>query len=186
MTPPTACRRDALGAIGYRKPAAVLLALRNHVVGRAAFDQAFREYARRWAFKHPTPADFFRRSRASTGEDLVVVLARLLLHERRARHRDRQRLDDLERWAEHRDDSASAAHVDPVPGGDAAQARRRLDAGSSSSPSRSGTWATATRRRSRCAHHSPACACGPTVPFPISTRPTIRGGVRRPKTRWDL
>ena len=70
MTPPDRVPPAALGAIGYRKPAAVLLALRNHVVGRAAFDQAFREYATSWAFKHPTPADFFRSIESSTGEDL--------------------------------------------------------------------------------------------------------------------
>jgi Peptidase family M1 domain len=70
MTPPDRVPPAALGAIAYRKPAAVLLALRNHVVGRAAFDQAFREYAASWAFKHPTPADFFRSIESSTGEDL--------------------------------------------------------------------------------------------------------------------
>ncbi len=70
MTPPDRVPPEALGAIGYRKPAAVLLALRNHVVGRAAFDQAFRDYAASWAFKHPTPADFFRSIESSTGEDL--------------------------------------------------------------------------------------------------------------------
>ena len=52
------------------KPAAVLLTLRNHVVGAEAFDAAFREYTRRWAFKHPTPADFFRTVENFTGEDL--------------------------------------------------------------------------------------------------------------------
>lgn len=71
MTPPDRIPPAALGAIAYRKPAAVLLALRNHVVGRAAFDQAFREYAASWAFKHPTPADFFRTVESSTGEDLA-------------------------------------------------------------------------------------------------------------------
>jgi hypothetical protein len=71
MTPPDRVPPAALGAIGYDKPAAVLLALRNHVVGRAAFDQAFREYAASWAFKHPTPADFFRSVESSTGEDLA-------------------------------------------------------------------------------------------------------------------
>ncbi|HMA03420.1 MAG: hypothetical protein ACM34L_02540, partial [Gemmatimonas sp.] len=70
MTPPDRVPPAALGAIAYRKPAAVLLALRNHVVGRAAFDQAFREYTASWAFKHPTPADFFRSIESSTGEDL--------------------------------------------------------------------------------------------------------------------
>jgi hypothetical protein len=61
----------AYGAIAYDKPAAVMLALRDHVVGRAAFDEAFREYARRWAFKHPTPADFYRTMENVTGRDLA-------------------------------------------------------------------------------------------------------------------
>jgi peptidase M1-like protein len=70
MTPPDRVPPEALGAIAYRKPGAVLLALRNHVVGRAEFDQAFRDYAAAWAFKHPTPADFFRSIESSTGKDL--------------------------------------------------------------------------------------------------------------------
>jgi hypothetical protein len=70
MTPPDRIDPAALGAIGYRKPAAVLLTLRNHVVGRETFDRAFREYARRWAFKHPTPADFFRTIESASGTDL--------------------------------------------------------------------------------------------------------------------
>jgi aminopeptidase N len=61
---------SALGAIGYRKPAVVMLTLRNHVIGPDLFDTAFREYIRAWAFKHPTPGDFFRSIENSTGEDL--------------------------------------------------------------------------------------------------------------------
>lgn len=70
MTMPDRVNAGALGAIGYRKPAAVLLALRNHVVGAETFDLAFREYARRWSFKHPTPADFFRTIENFSGDDL--------------------------------------------------------------------------------------------------------------------
>ena len=70
MTAPDNIEPSALGAIGYRKPAVVMLTLRNHVVGRNAFDTAFREYIRAWAFKHPTPGDFFRNIENSTGEDL--------------------------------------------------------------------------------------------------------------------
>ncbi|MBW3551323.1 MAG: hypothetical protein KY442_11110, partial [Proteobacteria bacterium] len=54
----------------YRKPGAVLLALRNHVVGPETFDRAFREYTRRWAFKHPTPGDFFRTIENVSGMEL--------------------------------------------------------------------------------------------------------------------
>jgi hypothetical protein len=70
MTAPDDIDPSALGAIGYRKPALVLLTLRNHVVGSDLFDTAFREYIRRWTFKHPTPGDFFRSIENSTGEDL--------------------------------------------------------------------------------------------------------------------
>ena len=70
MTAPDNIDPSALGAIGYRKPAAVLLTLRNHVIGADAFDNAFRDYIRAWVFKHPTPGDFFRSIENSTGEDL--------------------------------------------------------------------------------------------------------------------
>jgi peptidase M1-like protein len=70
MTPPDRIDPDALGAIGYRKPGAVLLALRDNVIGRDAMDRAMREYGRRWAFRHPTPADFFRTVENVSGEDL--------------------------------------------------------------------------------------------------------------------
>jgi len=70
MTPPDRIDPDGLGAIGYRKPGAVLLALRDNVIGRDAMDRAMREYARRWSFKHPTPADFFRTVENVSGEDL--------------------------------------------------------------------------------------------------------------------
>ncbi|MFL5469781.1 MAG: M1 family metallopeptidase [Gemmatimonadaceae bacterium] len=70
MTAPDNIDPTALGAIGYRKPALVLLTLRNHVVGPDLFDAAFRQYVRAWAFKHPTPGDFFRAIENATGEDL--------------------------------------------------------------------------------------------------------------------
>ncbi len=70
MAMPDHIAHEALGAIGYRKPAVVLLTLRDAVVGRETFDRAFREYVRRWAFKHPTPADFFRTIENASGRDL--------------------------------------------------------------------------------------------------------------------
>jgi hypothetical protein len=70
MTPPDRIDARALGAIGYRKPGAVLLALRDNVVGRETFDRAIREYIRRWAFKHPSPGDFFRTVENVSGMDL--------------------------------------------------------------------------------------------------------------------
>lgn len=54
----------------YRKPATALNILRETVMGREKFDYAFREYCRRWAFKHPTPADFFRSMEDASGMDL--------------------------------------------------------------------------------------------------------------------
>jgi hypothetical protein len=58
------------GWLHYGKPAEALHFLRDEVVDSAAFDQAFREYIQRWAFKHPTPADFFRTMNDALGEDL--------------------------------------------------------------------------------------------------------------------
>ncbi|HEU0111573.1 MAG TPA: M1 family metallopeptidase [Flavisolibacter sp.] len=58
------------GDNAYGKPATALNILRETVMGRELFDYAFREYARRWAFKHPEPADFFRTMEDASGEDL--------------------------------------------------------------------------------------------------------------------
>ncbi len=44
--------------------------LRETIMGRELFDYAFKEYARRWAFKHPEPADLFRTMEDASGEDL--------------------------------------------------------------------------------------------------------------------
>lgn len=54
----------------YLKPAAGLNMLRETIMGRELFDYAFKEYCRRWAFKHPTPADFFRTMEDASGVDL--------------------------------------------------------------------------------------------------------------------
>ena len=58
------------GANAYGKPATALNVLRETVMGRELFDYAFKEYARRWAFKHPTPADFFRTMEDASSVDL--------------------------------------------------------------------------------------------------------------------
>ncbi|KQV54012.1 MULTISPECIES: M1 family metallopeptidase [unclassified Duganella] len=58
------------GNNAYAKPAAALNILRETVLGRELFDYAFREYARRWKFKRPTPADFFRTMEDASGTDL--------------------------------------------------------------------------------------------------------------------
>lgn len=54
----------------YQKPALMLQLLRHEVLGKGRFDPAFREYIRKWANKHPTPADFFRIMRDASGMDL--------------------------------------------------------------------------------------------------------------------
>ncbi|MFT6516791.1 MAG: hypothetical protein ACJATP_000447 [Candidatus Azotimanducaceae bacterium] len=58
------------GPNAYSKPAAALTVLRETVMGREAFDFAFREYAQRWKFKRPTPADFFRTMEDASAVDL--------------------------------------------------------------------------------------------------------------------
>ena len=58
------------GPNAYAKPSVGLNILRETVMGRELFDESFKEYARRWAFKHPTPADFFRTMEDASGEDL--------------------------------------------------------------------------------------------------------------------
>lgn len=59
-----------LGPEAYSKPSAALVILRETVMGPELFDAAFKEYARRWAFKHPKPADFFRTMEDASGVDL--------------------------------------------------------------------------------------------------------------------
>jgi hypothetical protein len=58
------------GNNGYGKPATGLNILRETIMGRDLFDYAFKEYSRRWAFKHPTPSDFFRTMEDASGVDL--------------------------------------------------------------------------------------------------------------------
>jgi hypothetical protein len=58
------------GNNAYGKPATALNILRETILGRELFDFSFKEYARRWAFKHPTPADFFRTMEDASGVDL--------------------------------------------------------------------------------------------------------------------
>ena len=69
-TGPDRIQGGGLGLLAYYKPAAALMLLREHVLGEERFDTAFREYIRRWAFKHPQPADFFRTMESVAGEDL--------------------------------------------------------------------------------------------------------------------
>ncbi len=59
-----------LGNNAYAKPSTALNILRETILGRDLFDYAFKEYARRWAFKSPQPADFFRTMEDASGVDL--------------------------------------------------------------------------------------------------------------------
>ncbi|HEY9227957.1 MAG TPA: M1 family aminopeptidase, partial [Gemmatimonadaceae bacterium] len=59
-----------LGENAYVKTAVGLALLRDEILGPAAFDDAFREYTRRWAFKHPAPADFFKTMEDVSGKRL--------------------------------------------------------------------------------------------------------------------
>lgn len=73
--PPIDSRADAVtGAyrhpVSYYKPALGLVLLREYILGPDRFDRAFRAYIRRWAYRHPQPADFFRTIDDVAGEDL--------------------------------------------------------------------------------------------------------------------
>ncbi|MEK9613031.1 MAG: M1 family metallopeptidase [Flavobacteriaceae bacterium] len=59
-----------LGPNAYAKPATALNILRETVMGREAFDHAFKTYSQRWMFKHPTPEDFFRSMEDASAIDL--------------------------------------------------------------------------------------------------------------------
>jgi hypothetical protein len=72
---PILTRADAIPAeylhpLEYYKASLGLVLLREQVLGPERFDRAFREYVHRWAYKHPTPQDFFRTMNDATGEDL--------------------------------------------------------------------------------------------------------------------
>jgi hypothetical protein len=67
----TTSDNEGLAAFGnnfYEKPTVALTILRETIIGPELFDRAFKEYANRWMYKHPKPADFFR-----TMEDLTAV-----------------------------------------------------------------------------------------------------------------
>jgi len=70
LTYADAIPRRALGNLAYFKPSVGLVMLREYVLGPDRFDYAFREYIKRWAYKHPQPDDFFRSMNDASGEDL--------------------------------------------------------------------------------------------------------------------
>ncbi len=70
LTAPDVLSPAYLGTAAYGKPAMALGLLRKYILGEERFDYAFRTYVKRWAFKHPTPYDFFRTMENVGGEDL--------------------------------------------------------------------------------------------------------------------
>jgi len=68
--PPDRINPQLLGENAYVKTAVGLAQLRDEILGPQAFDEGFREYARRWAFKHPGPADFFKTMEDVSGRRL--------------------------------------------------------------------------------------------------------------------
>ena len=71
MLTPDAMKEKNIGINLYYKPAMGLTLLRDHVLGADRFDYAFRKYIEQWAFKHPTPFDFFRSMDNGAGEELA-------------------------------------------------------------------------------------------------------------------
>ncbi|MEO6977412.1 MAG: M1 family metallopeptidase, partial [Mucilaginibacter sp.] len=70
MSTPDVIQPDYLGYAAYEKPAMGLKILREQILGEQRFDYAFKTYIKRWAFKHPTPWDFFHTMDNAAGEDL--------------------------------------------------------------------------------------------------------------------
>ena len=70
MLEPDAMREANIGINLYYKPAIGLEILRKQILGEQRFDYAFRNYIKHWAYKHPTPTDFFRSMENAAGEDL--------------------------------------------------------------------------------------------------------------------
>ncbi|MHA8082999.1 M1 family metallopeptidase [Aquirufa sp. A-Brett2-15D] len=70
MSIPDVIQTRNLGWEAYNKPGFGLRILREHVLGADRFDYALKNYISKWAFKHPTPMDFFRAMEDGAGEDL--------------------------------------------------------------------------------------------------------------------
>jgi hypothetical protein len=70
MTRPDVIPGNEVYTVQYQKVAYLLTLLREHIIGKEQFDPAFRKYISDWAYKHPTPWDFFSSINNATGEDL--------------------------------------------------------------------------------------------------------------------
>lgn len=71
MVGPDNMKERSIAALAYYKPGAGLSILRESILGPEKFDKAFRTYIDRWAFKHPTPWDFFHTMENVSGEELT-------------------------------------------------------------------------------------------------------------------
>jgi len=71
LNTPDGMKERNIGNLLYAKPGYALGLLREYILGPDRFDYAFRKYTSDWAFKHPTPWDFFRSIENSAGEDLA-------------------------------------------------------------------------------------------------------------------
>jgi len=71
MLMPDGMQERNIGVNLYSKPGWGLNILRDQILGEDRFDYAFRQYIKNWAFKHPTPFDFFRSMENGAGEDLA-------------------------------------------------------------------------------------------------------------------
>ncbi|WP_146151306.1 M1 family aminopeptidase [Chitinophaga niastensis] len=69
-TPAATVPPASMAMLMYIKPAVALCLLRNNVIGKERFDDAFKMFIKDWSFKHPTPNDFFSAMENGTGEDL--------------------------------------------------------------------------------------------------------------------
>lgn len=70
MSSPDNMKENSIGLLAYYKPAIALGILREQILGAERFDRAFKTYIERWAYKHPTPDDFFRTMENVSGENL--------------------------------------------------------------------------------------------------------------------
>lgn len=70
MNAPDEMKESNIGTALYYKPAYALSLLRNEIIGPQRFDYAFSTYVTNWAYKHPTPFDFFKTIENAAGEDL--------------------------------------------------------------------------------------------------------------------
>jgi aminopeptidase N len=100
---PDVMKEANIGAALYYKPAYALTLLRKHILGPERFDYAFKTYINRWAYKHPSPNDFFRTMENVAGEDLGWFWRGMIL--------ENYRLDQRLAKVEYQDNDASKGAI---------------------------------------------------------------------------